>query len=395
MRVDWQQQFVEQWFSEDRYAAFLQILDQRVGTHVEFRVCEAPVFLSQQMRAQLARFAVEIAVECAKNRAVAEQALPPQYRVPGESSKPLFIVVDFALAEEAGKPTLKVVELQGFPSLYGYQYELAKAYQEAYSLPDMAMYYTDLTDATYWEIVRQAVVGEQDPREVALVELHPWKQKTLPDFTALQKHLGIAIVDIVDVVQQGKRLYYRDDRGRLVPIRRIMNRAIIEEMESAGVGIPPWWTQPVEVEWAGHPNWYFWMSKYILPYLRHPAVPSTLFLDQLQTLPEDLSRYVLKPLYAFAGKGVKVAVTEADIAAIPKAERAQYILQEKIRYFEWMPTPYGKNKTELRVLLIWEEAWEEPKPLIPLVRTGRAAMMGVSYNEMPWGGSSTALFPTA
>ncbi len=397
MEIAWHQQFIGQWFSADRRRRMLQLLEARVGSRVEFPVFESPVFLSQTMRQQLAQFAVEIAQEAVQpaNRERADQGLPSVYRVPGATRYPLFLVIDFAIAQDNGTPALKLVELQGFPSLYGYQYEVAYAYMEGYGMPldSLDVFYIDITDEMYWDMLRQAIVRDHDPKEVALVELHPWEQKTLPDFTALRKHLGIAIVDIVDVIERSGKLYYRDPEGKLVRIRRIMNRAIVDEMESAGVGVPSWWTKEVDVEWAGHPNWYFWMSKSLLPFLRHPAVPRTVFLSDLEEIPEDLSRYVLKPLYAFAGKGVKVNVTPEDIRAIPQQQRSHYVLQEKIAYLPWVPTPYGHNKTEIRVLLLWEEHWKTPKPLIPLVRTGRAPMLGTGYLRGPWEGASTALFP--
>ena len=47
-------------------------------------------------------------------------------------------------------------------------------------------------------------------------------------------------------------------------------------------------TDEMEVEWAGHPNWFFRMSKFSLPYLRHECVPKTWFLDRVEQMPKDL-----------------------------------------------------------------------------------------------------------
>ena len=43
-------------------------------------------------------------------------------------------------------------------------------------------------------------------------------------------------------------------------------------------------------------------------------------------------RYVLKPLFSFAGAGVNVAPSRADVAAIPAEQRGAWCLQEKIEY---------------------------------------------------------------
>lgn len=349
------------------------------------------------MRKQLAKSAIEITERSVQFDVIEKvrSHIDQRYFAPNEAEKPLFVVVDFAIVEEEGNAALKVVELQGFASLFGYQYELAHAYCEAFALPSnlFDLYYIDIDDEYYWEVLRKAIIGDHRPEEVVLLEVDPWNQKTLPDFTALKKHLGIQILDILEVECSGRDLYYRTEDGEKVQIRRIFNRAIIDELEEKGIGLPSWWIKDVDVEWAGHPNWYFLLSKSSLPFIDHPAVPKTYFLSEFAHLPDDLYRYVLKPLYSFAGKGVIVDVTPEHIQNIPAHLRSQYILQEKVQYAEWIPTPYGRNKCEVRVMLVWFENEPSPIPLIPLVRTGRSSLMGVSYNNMPWAGSSTALFP--
>jgi hypothetical protein len=133
----------------------------------------------------------------------------------------------------------------------------------------------------------------------------------------------------------------------------------------------------LDVEWAGHPNWFFRLSKFSLPYLDHPAVPRTRFLDRAQDIgrPED---YVLKPLYSFAGTGVIVGPTAAQLAAVPAEQRSQYILQERVDFQPVIETPAGMAKVEVRIMYIW---LDELRAINTIVRMGRGAQMGVDHNK--------------
>ncbi|MBL7998572.1 MAG: hypothetical protein JNL32_08055, partial [Candidatus Kapabacteria bacterium] len=216
-------------------------------------------------------------------------------------------------------------------------------------------------------------------------------QKTLPDFIATERLTGVAPTDIRSIVKNGTQLYH-ERGGALVPLKRIYNRAIVDELEDNNVQLPFGWNDALDVEWAGHPNWYFRISKYALPYLRHNSVPSTQFISELQSLPTNLDDYVLKPLYAFAGKGVNVAPTAEDIEAIPDEQQSGWVLMEKIRYAECLYTPLGMNKLEIRCMLIWLPDAQRPVPTVSLVRSGRGAMMGARFNSIDWTGATCCLF---
>src|SRR5678816_1683964 len=157
------------------------------------------------------------------------------------------------------------------------------------------------------------------------MEIDPLHQKTLPDFLVTEKLLGIKTVCITKLKKDGNRLYW-EDSGHRVPVKRIYNRAIVDELERKGVKLAFDFRDDLDVEWAGHPNWYFRISKYSIPYLQHPSVPKTWFLDKLEYVPEDLENYALKPLYSFAGLGVIIAPKKEDVAAVPAENRPQYIL---------------------------------------------------------------------
>jgi len=220
------------------------------------------------------------------------------------------------------------------------------------------------------------------------MEVHPEEQKTRPDFLLTEKLLGIRTVCITKIRQPGRQLFY-EENGQQVPIKRIYNRTIVDELERKGIDLPFDLTADLDVEWAGHPNWYFRMSKYSIPYLKHPSVPRTWFLDQLTEVPSDLENFVLKPLYSFAGLGVVIAPSRKDIDAIPAAKRADYILQERVNFTPVVETPYGATKVELRIMYIW---LDELRPVLSIVRMGRGLQMGVDHNKgMKWVGSSAAL----
>ncbi len=389
-----QEYYARQQFSDEKYRRFLSQLHESIGMPIEFRVSEMPVFVSNEFRRSLELAAVDILRQCVspEYRRQSEATLEERYTVPNEADHPLFAVVDFAVAESDEGLQPKLIELQGFPSLFGYQYYFAKTSKEVFGLdPSYAITLGGIGESEYIDLVRTSILGTHDPEEVALLEYQPEHQKTRPDFLALRTLIGIEETDICSVKKEGNRLYHQR-KGRWVPIKRIFNRAIIDELDDQGAVLPFHWRDDLDVEWAGHPNWYFRISKFALPYLRGSAVPDTHFVSDLENIPDDLHRYVLKPLYSFAGKGVNVAPTSADIAAIPPEQASQWVLMEKVQYAEYIYTPEGMNKAEIRVLLIWPEDSDTPMPVMSLIRTGRGPMMGVRYNSVPWSGSSGGLF---
>jgi hypothetical protein len=317
----------------------------------------------------------------------------------------MFVQVDFGLVRDAGGELQpKLVELQAFPSLYAYQVTLAQSYIDVYGLdrlpavgswlpasgsPRLNFFLSGLDEKRYRELLRRAIVGTHDPENVILMEIHPQEQKTLPDFLLTEKMLGVRTVDIEAIKKQGSQLYYERNGGR-VPIRRIYNRAIVDELQRKGVKLGFDWRDDLDVEWAGHPNWYFRISKFSIPYLRHESVPKTWFLDRLERIPDDLENYALKPLYSFAGLGVVIAPKKEDIEAIPAEKRSEYILQERLHFEPVIETPFGPTKAEVRVMYVW---LEKLQAVLTIIRMGRGLMMGVDHNrDMEWVGASAGLW---
>jgi len=386
-------------FTSEKYQTFLRQIDDACGTHVQFRLCETPCFFPKQLIDQMAEDGKDLIrqlVDSPEYLARSDESIPAEFDVPNEAAHPMFVQVDFGMVRDAGGELQpKLVELQAFPSLYAYQALLAQNYVDVFGLQPLAAnqlnYFLSGFDASsYRDLLKQAIVANHDPEDVILMEIHPEQQKTLPDFLLTEKMLGIRTVDITQIKKEGSRLYH-ECSGKGIPIKRIYNRAIVDELERKGVKLAFDWRDDLDVEWAGHPNWYFRISKYSIPYLKHESVPKTWFLDRLDDIPEDLDNYALKPLYSFAGLGVVIAPKKEDVQAIPAERRGRYILQERLHFEPVIETPFGGTKAEVRVMYVWVE---ELMPVLTIIRMGRGLMMGVDHNRnMQWVGASAGLYP--
>jgi hypothetical protein len=386
-------------FTAEKYETFLRRIDEASGTHVQFRLCETPCFFPKALLDQMAEDGKQLIrqlVDSPDYRRKSDSSVPAEFRVPNEPAHPMFAQVDFGLVRDArGELQPKLVELQAFPSLYAYQVTLAQSYMDVFGLDrfdggeGLQFFLSGLNPKSYRELLRAAIVGKHDPENVILMEVDPESQKTLPDFLLTEKMLGVRTVDIERIKVQRRQLYYERNGGR-VPIRRIYNRAIVDELQRKNVILGFDWREDYDVEWAGHPNWYFRISKFSIPFLRHASVPKTWFLDQLDELPEDLQNFALKPLYSFAGLGVVIAPGRGDIEAIPAESRSNYILQERMHFEPVIETPFGGTKAEVRVMYVWHERLEA---VMTIIRMGRGLMMGVDHNKnMEWVGASAGLF---
>ena len=380
-------------FTPEKYEQLRREMTARCWMEVPFALCETPCFFPHALVERMGedgKALIRQLVENPEYRARSEASIPAKFRVPNESPHPMFIQVDFGLVRDsAGELQPKLVELQAFPSLYAYQPVLAQAYIDVFGLDQKLRYFlSGLDSASYKRLLQDAIVAGHDPANVVLMEVHPEEQKTRPDFLLTEKLLGIRTVCITKIRKEGRRLLY-EEGGKQVAIERIYNRTIVDELERKGITLPFDFRDELEVEWAGHPNWYFRISKYSIPYLKHPSVPRTWFLDQLPEVPADLENFVLKPLYSFAGLGVVIAPSRKEIEAIPAAKRSDYILQERLDFTPVVETPHGATKVELRIMYVW---LDELAPVLTIVRMGRGLMMGVDQNKnLKWVGSSAAL----
>jgi hypothetical protein len=308
---------------------------------------------------------------------------------------PNFAQIDFAVTRDSdGALAPKLIELQGFPSLTSMQVIQRDAWHDVLqSMPGLdrrwSCWFSGLDRESFLKLARRTIVGDHDPAEVVLLDIDPPRQKTSPDFIATKILFDVDAIDPRELVLNGRRLFRRDGK----PVRRIYNRIVFDELIAKNIEIPFDYRDELDVEWTPHPNWYWVWSKYSLPFLDHPAVPRARFLSDLERVPEDLSRFVLKPLFSFAGGGVNVEPTAADVAAVPASERNAWCLQEKIEYAPALQAADGGSvKVEIRMMFLRPD--DEPKPILAqnLIRLSRGKMLGVDFNkDFTWVGSSIGL----
>jgi len=380
-------------FTEERYRFFLDDITQTAGTKIPFRIAETPVFISNELLQRLLIAGEEIISQMLlpTNLERSIEAVPNSCKVPGDNGRPTMLALDFALVFDDRKNVVpRLIELQGFPSLYYYQDLLADKYKEAF--PDFSQWSHLLMDESVWKVkMKDLILGGHAPEDVVLMELDPRNQNTYIDFLETSRHTGIDIVCLSDLfVENG--FVYRKINGVKKRVRRIYNRVIFDELQKRPElikGFNP--TDHVEVEWVCHPDWYFRISKHTLPNLESEFVPHTVFANDTAVGSLELKDYVLKPLYSFSGSGVELELDSKRLSRL--VDPSQYILQRKIEYAPCIKTPDGDAKVEIRMMYAWFEKDDQPTPVITLARLSKGAMVGVKYNQnRTWVGSSVGLW---
>ncbi len=380
-------------FSEVKYQEFLADLNNTTQGSLEFRVAETPVFVPKSLKDKLISTCESIIDVIARDdfKAKTDNAIPAEQNVPNENEHTSFLAIDFAVCkDDKGEFVPQLIELQGFPSLFGFQYLLSETFQKHYSIPDNYDFlFNDFDRKSYIDAFKKLVVGDEQLENVIILEIYPEKQKTRVDFEVTEKLIGVKAVCLTKIIKEGPKLFYIND-GVKTPIHRIYNRLIFDDLTNfPDLRTAFSLTDDVDVEWIGHPNWFFRISKYTMPFLNNPYIPECRFLsDYAGKFPENLSDYVLKPLFSFAGTGVKINVSESDLTSITDTEN--YILQRKVKYEPVIYTTDGSAvKCEIRMLYIWQKYEARPILLSNLARLSRGEMIGVRFNkDFDWVGGS-------
>jgi hypothetical protein len=381
-------------FTPAKYAALVDCVNHAERWPADFRISETPVFLTREFSREVEAAAYEIVRLTRTPEFIrhSSDAIPPGLEVPNESPHPNFLAVDFGICAEGNRLVPKLIELQAFPSLYGFQLLMLHCLRKCYpAIPrNWTSSFGGIKDEQYIGLLKRTVIGGSDPENVILLEIEPDKQKTRVDFAATERLIGISTVCLTQIKKRGRDLFYERD-GRDVPIHRIYNRVIFDELIRRPDITPPFRFQDdLNVKWIGHPNWYFRISKHSLPFLKTENTSPAFFADEFPSS-ERLAEYVLKPLYSFAGLGVDMEPTPDKLKALPKPQ--EWILQKKVTYAEFVPTVDGqKSKAELRMMFLWPEGDVAPILVNNLVRMSQGKMMGVDFNkDKTWVGSSIAL----
>lgn len=384
-------------FTKEKYEAFLKELHAVHPGAIEFRVAETAIYVSKDFTEKVldaCESIVDIILD-PKFKTLTKNAIPKNLEVPGENDHSHFIVFDFGICvNEEGDYEPQLIEMQGFPSLFAHEVLIDDIYRKHFKVPDNYSAYLGGHDRkSYIQHLKDIILGEHRPENVILLEIFPHHQKTRIDFYCTQEYTGIKPVCLTELIKEGKKLFYLDN-GKKTEIKRIYNRIIFDDLFQQNSDVQEKGAllfEELEVEWVPHPAWFYRISKYTLPLIRHPYVPATFFLDQIKQLPGDLENYVLKPLFSFAGQGVVIDVTKEDIDKVKDPEN--WILQRKVKYADVIETPDVPAKAEIRIFYFWKDGEPRPVPANNLARLSKGKMIGVRYNkDKVWVGGTLCYF---
>jgi hypothetical protein len=382
-------------FSEKKYKEFLDDLNIKHPGEIEFRIAETPIFIPKDFTKKMLDACEAIVDIIIKKdfKKMTERAIPKNEYVPHENEHTDFIAFDFGICENEGELEPQLVEMQGFPTLFGFHAYYPEVIERHFKIPEnFSNYLNGYDQASYLQLLKEIILGTHDPENVILLEIKPQQQKTRIDFYCTEDYLKIPIVCLTDLIQEGKKLFYKKGEKK-IEIKRIYNRIIFDELAQKKdlLGNVVDITQPLDVEWAPHPNWFYRISKFMLPMIHNRYVPETCYLNEIKKLPEDLENYVLKPLFSFAGQGVIIDVTKQDVDSVK--DPGNWILQKKVKYSDVIKTPNVPAKAEIRIFYFWKQGAARPVAVNNLARLSKGKMIGVRYNmDKDWVGGSVAYF---
>jgi hypothetical protein len=384
-------------FTKEKYEAFLKELNNAHPGQLDFRVAETPVFIDQVFKKKLldaCEKIVDIVID-PHFKEFTKDAVPGHLKVPNENDHSHFIAFDFGICiNEKGEYEPQLIEMQGFPTMFAYQVLFPEVSRKHFPVPEyFDCYLHGYNKETYLQLLKEIVIGSHNPEHVILLEIFPKKQKTRIDFYATEDYLGIKMVCLTELIKEGNKLFYLNE-GKKTEVKRIYNRLIFDDLQQQTAEVQEKGKilfEEIDLEWVPHPNWFYRISKYTLPLIHHPYVPETFFLNDVKQPPADLENYVLKPLFSFAGQGVIIDLTLADLEKVEDPEN--WILQRKVKYADVIQTPDVPAKVEIRVFYFWKDG--EPRPVATnnLARLSKGKMIGVRYNkDKEWVGGSFCWF---
>ena len=383
-------------FSQIKYDSFLREVNKRYPGALEFRIAETPVFVSKEFGKKIIDACESIIdfIISPDYKKLTARSIPQNERVPNENDHSHMIAFDFGICvNEQGELEPQLIEMQGFPTLYGFEVFYPDLFREYFPIPpNYSQYLCDFNKETYLKNLRNLIVGNEAPENVILLEIKPHEQKTRIDFYCTRDYLGIEPVCITEIQKDGPKLYYQKN-GKKLQVRRIYNRVIFDDLRAQHEQLGNYIDirSDLDVEWIPHPNWFYRISKYTMPFISHPFVPQTFFLNEVRQPPADLENYVLKPLFSFAGQGVIIDLTKSDLENITDPEN--WILQRKVKYADVIPTPDVPAKVEVRMMYTWTDGEPRPQLTTNLARLSKGKMIGVRYNkDKEWVGGSVCYF---
>ena len=395
-------------FTEEVYQNYLAALNTPFPGALDFSVAETPIFIDKVFIQKVLSTGdyVNQVIQSDRFNSITEPSLKNIPHFPNETALPQCIVMDFAIAtNEQNELVPALIELQGFPSLFAYEVLQDECIRKTYTIPaGYSPYLNGYTKEKYMHHLETILKGDtlndtkknlDANKHTVLLEILPHQQKTRIDFYCTEKYFNIPIVCITELFIEENYLFY-ERAGKKIKIDRIYNRIVLDELKNQTKEIQEKGAllqNNLEVEWVTHPHHFFRISKFLLPFLNHPYIPKTQFVNQLTETPTALDTYILKPLFSFAGQGVIIDISAADIENIK--DPSAWILQEKVEYANCIETPTGPAKAELRLYYFWDEDKKEYIATMNLSRLSKGKMIGVNYNKTAtWVGGSLAYFET-
>lgn len=395
MIKDLRQQYNSE-YTQVKYQTLLDDIQATFNDLPHFKVAETPVFIPKTLKKQLFQACEEIVdtIVAPNFKERSQSALLAGQTMPSETEHTTFLQMDFGICiDENGNYSPQLIEVQGFPSLYFYQELIANLYKKHFDIPENYTHlFGGISSEGYMQKLRDIIIGDCDPENVILLEIEPDKQTTHIDFVICKKWLNIPYVCVSELKKEGKDVFYYNEEGRKIQVKRIFNRVIFDELiKRDDLKREFYFTEEANVEWIGHPHWFFRISKHTLPLLDSQFVPKSYFLHELEEYPADLHNYVLKPLYSFAGTGVIININKHDLDAI--TDKENYILQRKVTYAPVVETLNVPAKCEVRMLMLWEKGAARPVMVNNLARLSKGEMIGVRYNKgMDWVGGTVGFY---
>ena len=241
-------------FNKQKYEAFLQDLNSKHPGAIEFRVAETPVFVPRAFTKKMID-ACESIVDLITEpgfKQMTDRSIPKSDYVPNENDHAHMIAFDFGVCEdEAGELEPQLIEMQGFPTLFGFQVYYPDVIRKHFDIPsDFTQYLGGYNERAYVTELREVILDKLPVENTILLEIKPHEQKTRIDFYCTQDYLGIQPVCITELIQEGKKLFYQRNTKK-TEVKRVYNRVIFDDLnaqkDSLGKFVDI--TRDLEVKW--------------------------------------------------------------------------------------------------------------------------------------------------
>src|SRR6218665_704861 len=164
-------------FTTDKYEKFIDDITSDFDYKVTFRIGESPFFITDELKEQLLEGCQEVINFIQKEdfKKLTDRALELNRKVPNEDNHTTFLAIDFGICEEEnGEIVPKLIEVQGFPSLFNFQNHLSQKFVSHYPfLSELTPFLSGLNADSYLKLVEEAIRNNHPKENVILLEIEP------------------------------------------------------------------------------------------------------------------------------------------------------------------------------------------------------------------------------